>query len=228
MKLVYALYEIAMELKENSGHYLCIEQPKAYAEIISNLYQQCNGGEGGAIISDGTKALSLSKQAVMIVEPFSLQFDTRKINTQLFKELEEIAQDGYYMDYLELQGHLKQFMERLMGEVPYPLNYDEEATIQGLCKWLNVHIDDSSASLAERVSNYLELMAQLCQTKVAFLVGSENYLTREERQALQKMANYLKIYIVYITNHLDMLAASDSYCVIDADYCIITNGEESL
>ena len=86
MKLLYTAYEICMALQENCAHHLCIEHPKAYAEIIHHLYRQCDGGEGDAILSDGTKSLSLAKNAVMILEPFSLQFDTRKINTALYNE----------------------------------------------------------------------------------------------------------------------------------------------
>lgn len=228
MKLLYTVYEICMALQENCAHHLCIEHPKAYAEIVHHLYRQCDGGEGDVILSDGTKSLSLAKNAVMILEPFSLQFDTRKINTALYKELEDIVQDHYYTDFLTLQGQLAQFMARVTGDVPYPVDYDEDAVMQGLWKWLNVHVDYMAETLAERLSGYIELLAQLCHTKVVFLVGCEYYLTREERVSLQETANYCKIYIVYISNRLDLLAESDVYTVVDADYCVITNSKERL
>lgn len=228
MKFVYTAYDIHMDLQENCGHYLSIEHPQAYAEIVHDLYRQCDGGEGGAILSDGTKSLSLAKQAVMILEPFSLQFDTRKINTALYKELEEIVQDSYYTDYLTLQSQLAQFMASVAGEVPYPMSYDTEAAMQGLCKWLNVHVDYMADTLAERLSGYIELLGQLCRIKVVFLVGVERYLSRDERRALQEMANYHKIYIIYISNCLDLLGENDVFTVVDADYCIITNTPERL
>ena len=228
MKFLYTAYDIHMDLQENCGHYLVIEHPRAYAEIVHDLYCQCDGGEGGAILSDGTKSVSFAKQVAMILEPFSLQFDTRKINTALYKELEDIVQDGYYMDYLTLQSQLAQFMARVTGEVPYPISYDAEAAMQGLCKWLNVHVDYMADTLAERLSGYIELLAQLCRIKVVFLVGIELYLSQEERRALQKMANYHKIYIIYISNRLDVLSKIDVYTVVDADYCIITNNPERL
>ena len=82
--------------------------------------------------------------------------------------------------------------------------------------------------MEERLSGYIELLAQLCHIKVVFLVGVELYLSRDERRALQKMANYHKIYIIYISNRLDVLSKTDVYTVVDADYCIITNNPERL
>lgn len=228
MRFLYTAYDIHLDLQENCGHYLVIEHPRAYAEIVHALYRQCDGGEGGAILSDGTKSLSLAKQAVMILEPFSLQFDTRKINTALYKELEDIVQDAYYMDYLTLQSQLAQFMASVVGEVPYPISYDAEAGMQGLCKWLNTHVDYMADTLVERLSGYIELLAQLCHIKVVFLVGVELYLSRDERRALQEIANYRKIYIIYISNCLDLLDENDVFAVVDADYCIITNNPERL
>lgn len=217
-----------MDLQENCGHYLCIEHPRAYAEIVQTLYQQCDGKEGGAILSDGAKTLSFAKQAAIILEPFSLQYDTRKITTALYKELEDIVQEGYYADFLTLQGQLAQFMVCVSGEVPYPIVYDQDVALQGLCKWLNVHIDDSTSTLAERLSGYIELLAQLCHIKVVVLVGCEQYLSREERRGLQEMANYNKIYMIYISNCLDLLFETDVYTVLDDEYCIITNTPERL
>lgn len=88
MKLQYTDYGIELSLKENSVHRLCIESPQAYAEIVQSLYQQCNGEEGNAILSDGVQPLEFEKYAEILLEPFSLQFDTKKNQYQIVQRVD--------------------------------------------------------------------------------------------------------------------------------------------
>lgn len=225
MKLLYPSYEIDLPLDENRAHRLCIESPHAYAEIVQSLYEQCRGEEGGAILSDGTKPLSLAKRAEIILEPFSLTFASSKINKALYKELDQIVKDDCPIEYMALQGTLQTFTENIMLKVPYPIAYDDSVDYKDLCKLLNVHIDYMYETLSEKLCGYVTLLSQLCDIELLFLVDCEKYLTDEDMQALQQTADYYKIILIYISSSLRQRSEDDICCILDPDLCVISNAD---
>ena len=47
MRLVYADFNLAFELKENEAMVVIIENQHLFAEIVNELIQQCAGQDGG-------------------------------------------------------------------------------------------------------------------------------------------------------------------------------------
>ncbi len=126
----------------------------------------------------------------MLLEPFSLQFDSKKITAKLYKELEHIVLEELYADYTDLQGTLLTFMDKLLLKVPYPVVVEDMVEAKELFKLMKCRIDYGCTTLSEALCGYVTLLAQLCGVKVLFLVDCEKYLTDDERQALQQTANY--------------------------------------
>ena len=50
MKLVHTKYDLTLEVKENVVTVLSVENPKAYSEILGDIWNQANGGEGAFIL----------------------------------------------------------------------------------------------------------------------------------------------------------------------------------
>lgn len=224
MKLLYMNYGIILPLQENHTHWLCIETANAYAEIVQSLYNQCSGGEGHALLSDEFHSFSLNKTAEIILEPFSLSFHSKKIQAQLYKELGLVVDEYHHADFLHIQMELHQFAEIAMQYLPYPIDYDDMVDMGKLFKLLNLHIDYSYESLAEKLCGYITLLSQLCGVQVVFLVDCDKYLTKEESEVLQKTANYYKVYLIHIVSSLrNSMDETDIYCILDQDYCILTN-----
>lgn len=55
MRLVYADFNLAFELKENEAMVIVIENQHIFAEIVNELIQQCAGQDGGFVLSDSDK-----------------------------------------------------------------------------------------------------------------------------------------------------------------------------
>lgn len=226
MKLLFTDYHMTLPLAENCVHRLCIESPQAYADIVQSLYAQCSGGEGGVILSDGAQSLALAKVAEILLEPFSLTFDTRKITTQLHKELADIAMEECYPEYLTVQSGLQTFTETVTLKLLYPIAYEEVIELKDLWKLLKVRIDTGYDTLAEKLCDYVKLLSQLCATRLLFLVDMEKYLTSDDQQTLQETANYHKIILIYIDAGLGHFSETDRTCILDHDYCVISNTEQ--
>lgn len=69
-KLVYGKYDISMKLEENYVNELIVENPAVLAEMVQELTAQTEGAEGGFILSEDEKILSIEKNLVFIKDPF--------------------------------------------------------------------------------------------------------------------------------------------------------------
>ena len=92
-KLVYGKYDISMSLEENYVNELIIENPPILAEMVQELTAQADGGEGGFVLSEDGKPLSVEKNLVFIKDPFSVDVNQRKLLSRLYEELEEHTKD---------------------------------------------------------------------------------------------------------------------------------------
>ncbi|MCR5837609.1 MAG: type II-A CRISPR-associated protein Csn2, partial [Lachnospiraceae bacterium] len=90
MKLVNAKYNLIIEFKENMTPVLIIENPKAMEDIISNIWAQVNGQDGDFILSS-EKEIRIEKQMDCIINPFAIDFNSKKIINSLYSRLSKIA-----------------------------------------------------------------------------------------------------------------------------------------
>lgn len=79
MKLVHSEYDIKIELKENNVNLLVIENRKLMTELVYELYNQCNGLDGRFVLSNDMKELKIDKEASIVLEPFTINCNERKV-----------------------------------------------------------------------------------------------------------------------------------------------------
>ena len=87
MRLANAELILSINIEENIPAVLVIENQKIMTEVVEQLYVLCDSGEGDFVLSDSGKQLSLAKTAEIIINPFSIDFNSRKIQNKLYSEL---------------------------------------------------------------------------------------------------------------------------------------------
>ncbi len=167
-------------------------------QLLSDLYSQVSIGEGEAVLSDGEKPIDLKKSAELILEPFSIDFNNRKIKAEVYQELSTIALQNHFPKYNDICAQLQEFMEKLLEEVPYSIAYQSSIGIDELLKAETVELDYSYDSLAEKVCIYIGLLSTACGIRVLFFNDLSRYFTSEEIVYIFKSAQYSKVSIVDI------------------------------
>ncbi len=220
MRFLYNPYSIEMEWGENENCVLQIENKKVFIDLLSDLYYQINHGEGEAILSDGEKCLNIRKSAELIFEPFSLDFNNRKIKNALYQELSVITLQNHYSDYTKICSELQRFMEQIILEIPYALSYQSNIGIEELLKAESVTLDYLYDSLVEKICIYIRLLSGACGINTIFFVELGRYLTREEICEVIKEAQYDKINIIFInTSENDSCNLNSVRYIIDESLC---------
>ena len=91
MKLAYVDLSRPIELDYQKATEWVIESPELFVQYTQMLYQQMEGAEGEFILSENDEILDFSKQAEIILNPFGLDFNDRRIQKKLYSELQKAA-----------------------------------------------------------------------------------------------------------------------------------------
>lgn len=223
MKLIQRELGLEIELKENVVTVLVIEDVSMRLEFIDSLYSQVLGNDGNWLLVENEKDYDLSKKAEIILEPFSLELNNKKVKTKLYHDIKTVSQDFCFSQGLELHSHICSYLEDLLEKIPYPVKYQEEWNILELLKAYGVELEDESDNLCEKLFNYIRLINQVCGISLFIILNIKQYLTKEQIIELYKLASYSKIHLVLIEfNMLYNKESCEEIFVFDEDRCLIT------
>lgn len=221
MNLVNSEYMLDLPIYENKPTTLVLENPVVMNSIVENLYCQCNGGEGEFVLSENDKILSLEKIAEIIINPFAIDFNARKIQSRLYSDLTG-AESFYTEEKAQLQSLIIEFLDKLSSHVPYEMICsDVDLDLSKLFKMYDVRLDPQCNSLCERLSEYAKVISRLLREKLLILVSISHYLPPSEIENLVGMCNYLKMNILFIEAYEPSFSFTENTYIIDRDNCQI-------
>ncbi len=163
MRLVSAKYGIDMEIRENMVNVLVVEAPDIFSRVIEELMCQIEGEPGTFILSEQDVIKTISKNADMIVNPFRVDCNEKRIQQKLFQELSVIMNESFVERTVYLQGQIILYLEELLQKVPYPLDFDVEGSMPGLLKMCHVEVVNQGDTLVEKIVNYSGLSSKVCK-----------------------------------------------------------------
>ena len=207
-------------LYEDSPVILSIEKVELFLEFVQSLWRQFNGMDGFLFLSDKEKEMKISKEAEVIVNPFQISLNDKRIINQIYKELSEVALEYCYEDTISINQKLIVYMDRILERIPYPVIYHEELDVIGLFKCFKIQFEEETDFL-ERIVSYIRMLHQVCGISVMIFVGLKMYLTKEQLEMLYQTLVYEKIYFIDIENKFLSKIKSEKNFILDQDLCII-------
>lgn len=223
MRLVERELGLEIELKENVVSVIVLENVALRLHILEELYLQVNGKDGNWLLAENEKNYELSKKAEIILEPFSLELNNKKVKMKLYQDIKTISQDCCFAQGLEVHSHICNYLESLLERMPYPVKYEEEWNILELLKAYGVELVEECDSICEKLFNYIKLISQVCGISIFITVNLKQYLTDEQIRELYKLAMYSKIQLVLIEfNMFNEKFDCEELYILDKDHCIIT------
>lgn len=223
MRLVERELGLDIELKENKVSVIVVEDVTLRLPIIEELYSQVLGKDGSWLLVENEKNYELDKKAEIILEPFSLELNNKKVKTKLYQDIKTIAEDFFFSQGLEVHSNICNYLENLFERIPYPVKYKEEWNMLEILKAYSVELEEESDSICEKLFNYIKLINQVCGISIFIIVNLKQYLAKEQITELYKIAMYSKIQLVLIEFNMcnEKLECEDIY-ILDKDSCIIT------
>lgn len=217
MKLTYYCFEQPIEFAENSVNVLIIENSKMFREILSMLLSESEGYDTELILSD-SKTLSIEKYVELILSPFSLDLNNKKILNKLNDYLAK-SLDSYEEKYNSLAYSMNQFGSDLTMLSQYSVIYSEIQNVQQIIKALDFKIDDD-LPINERIIEYMRLNRNLLGKKLFIFVGLKSYFAEEELKLFYKDIIAEKFDVLLIEGHqYSYIIDTEKIRIIDNDLC---------
>lgn len=219
MRFIYPEYGIDIELSEGTPTVIVVEDPLCRRKMTSDLWKQYIGEKGGWILSDVENELKISKNIELIVNPFAVGPNDKKLLSALHEELQDISNEEYYGDVSKLNSEIVDFLDKIFEKVPYPIESDLEIDTVQLLKMYHVRFEESEG--IERIYNYIKLMHQVLGINIFVWFNGKEFMTDDELYEVYKIAAYEKIHLILIESDIRTIIDVEKLVVIDKDLCII-------
>lgn len=221
MRLVCSDYGLDMELEENRVTVLTVENAKFITEIIGSLKNQITGEEGMFVLSDHDKIQRIDKKMNLIIDPFDVSINDRKIINKLHSRLGIIAPD-YFQEKEKITADIISLLDEIVLASPfsnliYNLDYDWTEMFKGF----NIRFEETGENLIEKLVEFIRIQASLLEIRVLCFVNLKSYLIQEELQELYKAAFYNKINLVLIESIEKDKLENEQIYIVDKDRCLI-------
>ncbi len=228
MRLVNVEYGLSLELNEIRAVILVIEEKVMRLKIVEDLYKQFSGEEGKFVLSEDDKVLKIQKIADILLNPFSIDCNNRKVLAKLYQEIQDCGNENFYSEKEKINADVLLLLDKIMLNTPYQITTALDMELADLCKLYHVQLERTGDTLLEQLMDYIKVMSQLCECKVFILLNFIVYLNDEERKHLYEFASYQKIYLLFIEYFEPVLVADEKSCIIDKDGCIIDIEKNNL
>lgn len=199
-----------------------IESPKYFSEYLQELYWQYEKGDGRFVLSQGDKILELSKYMEIIVNPFTVEINSRKILNKLYANLDKISkEEQLYTKTMELTAYIHEYLIQLEQQTNYILSFDDNLEMSALLKALGVKHEEMEEDFFERLIRYVKIAVEVLSTKVFVLVNIRSYFTDDQIQELIKEIRYQEAKILFIESQERACMEGGMRYIIDRDGCEI-------
>lgn len=224
MKLIERELGLEIELEENVISIVVMENVPMRFSVIEELYEQQQGKAGNWLLIDKEKTYAIEKYVEIILEPFSLQLNNKRVKNKLYQDIKKVEEECLLSEGFGLHSYICRYIEKLFEQLPYPLKYKQEWNLMEILKAYDVELEEEYSLGCEKLFHYIKLMNEVCGINVFVALNLKKYLSKEQILELHKLVMYSKIYLVLIEFELPDADdfAGDNVYIIDEDRCIIT------
>ena len=222
MKLVHPDMEGQIVLNSWESIEWIIESPVLLAKVIQELSSQINGDNGKFVLSEREKILSIPSNIELVINPFSIDINDRKILNKLYGKLEQTAfGEEFYIKTQEMFEKFQEYFFLLEQTSKFMLETNTQADPLAWFKAFGLKFANNDVTLLERLCQYIFVLAELLKKQVIVFVQLQSYLSEDQIMELEKMAAYYEISLLFLENIQKHSSRKRKQYIIDIDGCEI-------
>lgn len=223
MKMAFQELERTIIFNENQVNELIIENVGFFQSFLWQILKQIEGNcEDSIFLAENDKMLSWEKNVEIIINPFRLDINQKKVITRLYQNLNNIVQEkGYYLKVNELAAEITGLLSEVEYDADISLNYSVNIEAIQIFKLMDVKIEMEGKSLLEKLIEYIKILSELLQYKLVIFANIKCYLNEEELGLLYQAANYAKIHLLLVESCERKALSNENRIIIDKDMCEI-------
>lgn len=180
MKFVFPAIDHVFDVDNGQFHTLVIENQSLFSQLLQDIHQQMEGGDGQGVLSDADAPIAFSRYAdvIDVFVPFSL--NRKPLLSKISAALErEAVDEAHYEQSLQLLQAVETLLDDIAFRFPCDLVFPK-LSIAGILKSAGIELKDDYKSIGERVIDYMELVTAFDRSKLFFTVNMRSFIADEE------------------------------------------------
>lgn len=219
MKLAHIALENQIDFKDDRIVFWDIEDTQIYYEFVRELKNQIDGEDGNFVLSNNLKSLKLDSSAEIIVGPFDMAFDSKKIANLISKRIVKTAvEDEYFIKFQTIEKSIMEYLRNLIIDADLPVEVGP-IEIENLIKASSFKTSESN-SFYDNLVNYVSLLLNLSKPKLLILVDIKRYIKPESFTQFLHFLQYEDINVLFIDCFLRKILNNGARTYfLDKDHC---------
>lgn len=220
MTLAYPLLLEPLRFSEHGIQILVIEHPGQLRKAVLDLKEQLGGNKGEFVLAERGEIKELSKLAVLVTDPFSLELDTKRILTKINQEACK-AGEGHADAFQDILARLANLAAEISVSVDFDVCFEIPQTWEELVKLMGFRIDAERMSIAEQVLEFMRIQRGLFGKKLFVFYNLKACLSSDELTAFYKTVQYQKLDILLLEDvSRRRVPEYENMTIIDEDLCV--------
>ena len=219
MILSHPSLEHIISIEDGLINVLVVENPKMLCNYTEELRLQSMGSTGRFNLYDGVKCIGLNNIVKVIIDPFSLDLNSKELLSPIYSKLSAISNnEDHYGDFVEISGKVVNFISDLILDLGISMEC-EDCSGADLIKMISPRLLPAGETLLDKIVEYLDLSSEFSKIKLYVFVNLNTYLTKEELIGLYQHISYHKLKVLFIESKYDSVISNEHLLIIDSDLC---------
>lgn len=222
MRLSHSTLEYPISFEDGIINVLVVENPRQMSKYISDLKLQIDGFEGGFVLSEADRPVTMSETVDLVLDPFSLNPNSREVINTAYGLLSNKSKDeAHYIETNAMLAGIESYVIDLLAEQDDILKVTEEINISNIFKSLGAKFIISGESLLESICDYLAVVTKYSKIKLFIFVNIKSYLNSEDLSTLYNHISYQKQKVFFIERCDSYPLERERITIVDEDLCEI-------
>ena len=224
MKLVHPDFFFPIEISETEISLLVLENPVCFRNFIREIREQMDGMEGQWVLSEDNKLLKIAKTCELILDPFGLDINQKKVLTSLYDRVEKYVTSSDLLQFWnQAESDFQKVTETLLSvSDEFVLINRNDISVVDFLRFMDVRFEKNTDDTIEYMIDYMRILAQTVGTRLFVLCNMKLFFNGQEIGYLYEQAMYHKFYLLLVEGSVPIQKEKrEKLLIIDKDNCVI-------
>ena len=222
MKLAHPELNRTIEIEVGNPCEWVIESSEQFSKYTKEVFGQWQGEEGNFVFSIDDKIYPLAKKIELIINPFTIDVNEKRILNKLYVQLNDLAySEKFYVQTQEMLQELCRYVFELEQETNYIINTEEYIEPAVIFKALGVKQEVFEDDICEKICRYVKVIGDILGIKLVIFVNLRSFLNDEQIKSIVNDVSYEDVGLLFVESHDKGCIEGMNRYIIDKDLCEI-------
>lgn len=224
MKLVHPEMNYQVDFSEGKITGIFFDDPVRYRDFVTNLLKQSNDEEGLFVLSEDGEEISFSKNLAIISDVLNFDIEDKRVSNKVQSLLKSFAvSEDMFIKTQSVLSYIEKYAADLSEEFIYPVSYTSPEA-SAMIKMLAFKIDFEFQDELERLSEYINILHDICDIKAFVILGAFSCFSLDELKLFSEECSLKGHSILFLESNSAICNEEISFIekvIIDSDGCEI-------